>query len=83
VRLLWPLSTLKENGGVGAEFVNDLTARSAGGTGHSLIGDDRDRADLDLGPQFRDGGENRGTFGAVGHSEGGVLHIATRENFTV
>src|SRR4029077_2523423 len=42
-----------------------------------------DGADLDRGAKLRYGRENRRAFGTVGHSVGGVLHIATREDFAV
>jgi len=83
VRLFRPVGPWKKDRRIGAEFVNDLTARTAGRTGQALVVGHSDRANLDPGPKLRDGRENRRAFGAVGHSVGGILHIASREDFAV
>jgi len=81
VGLLLAVSALKENDGVGAEFVDHLAAGAAGGAGDALIVDDRDRGDLDLGTQSSHGRKNRGALGAIRHSVGGVLYVAAGEDF--
>ena len=78
-----PVGTLEEDDCVGAEFVNDLTARAAWRTGYSLVIDHGDCADLNLWTELRDGRKNRRTLGTVGHAVGSVFHIATGENLSV
>jgi len=79
---LWSLHALEEHGGVGAELVNHLAACAAGRTRHSPVVDYRNRQDLNLWTKLCHGRENRSTLGAVGHSVGGIFHIAARKNST-
>jgi len=81
--LLWPLSASKEDDGIGTEFVNDLTACAARRTGHALIVYYGDSTNLNLWTKLRHSRENRRALGAIGHSVGRVLHIATRKDFAI
>src|SRR5437868_3561535 len=70
------LSGGKEDDCLRTEFVNHLAASAAGSAGY-VLGDHRNRADFELRSRVGDGGKNRGTLGAIGHSIGGVFHVAT------
>lgn len=83
MRLFRPVGPWEEDRRIGAEFINDLTARTARRTGHAVVVGHSHRANLDLRPKLRDRRENRRAFGAVGHSVGRVLHVAAREDFAV
>ena len=81
--LLWTLTALEKYGCVGAEFIDDLAARTARRTSNVLVVHDGDGADLDFGTELRDGRKNRRTLGAVRHSVRGVFHIATGKDLAV
>lgn len=81
--LLRPAGALKENGRVGAEFTNYLTAGAAGRAGNTVIVGHGYRANLNLWSQLCDRGENGCALGTVRHSIGGILDIASGENFSV
>lgn len=75
MRLLRSVGSLEKNRRIRTEFVNYLAACSAGRARDSVIIRHSDRADLDLGTQLRNRGENRSSLCAVGHSIRSVLDI--------
>src|SRR5438067_11479730 len=71
------LSGGKEDDCLRTEFVNHLAASAAGSAGYVLGVDHRNRADFELRSRRGHCRKDRGTFGTVGHSIGGVSHVAT------
>lgn len=83
MRLLRPVRALKEDGGVGAEFINHLATGSAGSAGDTVRIRYRDSHDFQPRARPSHGGKDCGTFRTIGHAVGGILDIATGEQFPV
>ena len=83
MRLLGAVCALEKDGGVGAEFVNDLAACPARRAGDAVIVGNGDRLNFDLGSELRDRGKDCSALGAVGHAIGSVFHVASGKYFAV
>ena len=65
------------------ELVDDLAARAAGGARYSAVIHYCNGANVQLWTVGRDGGKDRRTLGAIGHSVGGVFDVAAGDDSTV
>ncbi len=81
--LLWTFRALVDDGGPRSKFIDHLAAGAAGRARNSMIVSDGNGADLQFWTIFSDGGKNRGTLGAVGHSVRRVLDVAADEDFAL
>ena len=66
----------EKDDGFGTELVNDLAARAAGRARYSAVIHYCNGANVQLWTVGRDGGKDRRTLGAIGHSVGGVFDVA-------
>ena len=73
----------EKDDGFGTELVNDLAARAAGRARYSAVIHYCNGANVQLWTVGRDGGKDRRTLGAIGHSVGGVFDVAAGDDSTV
>ena len=83
MRLLGSGGALEKDDGIRPKLKDHLPAGPARRTCNSMIVRNRNRSNLDPGAGLGDSGEDCGPLGAIRHSIGSVLDIATRKYLSV